>query len=73
MRAVDTNVLVRLMTRDDSRQVAAAEAFVAAGAWVPQLAVAEATLFDQRSITRIHDRARSQLVRREEVGQHLIA
>lgn len=43
MRAVDTNVLVRLMTRDDSRQVAAAEAFVAAGAWVPQLAVAEAT------------------------------
>ena len=43
MRAVDTNVLVRLMTRDDSRQVALAEAFVARGAWVPQLAIAEAT------------------------------
>lgn len=43
MRAVDTNVLVRLMTRDDPRQVAAAEAFVASGAWVPQLALAEAT------------------------------
>ena len=43
MRAVDTNVLVRLMTRDDARQVALAEAFVAAGAWVPLLAVAEAT------------------------------
>lgn len=43
MRAVDTNVLVRLMTRDDPRQVAVAEAFVAAGAWVPHLAVAEAT------------------------------
>jgi predicted nucleic-acid-binding protein len=43
MRAVDTNVLVRLITRDDARQVAAAEAFVANGAWVPQLAVAEAT------------------------------
>ena len=43
MRAVDTNVLVRLMTRDDPRQVAAAEAFVANGAWVPHLAVAEAT------------------------------
>lgn len=43
MRAVDTNVLVRLMTRDDARQVAAAEAFVAKGAWVPQLALAEAT------------------------------
>ena len=43
MRAVDTNVLVRLITRDDARQVAAAEAFVARGAWVPHLAVAEAT------------------------------
>jgi predicted nucleic-acid-binding protein len=43
MRAVDTNVLVRLVTRDDPKQVAAAEAFVATGAWVPHLAVAEAT------------------------------
>ncbi len=43
MRAVDTNVLVRLITRDDVGQVAAAEAFVANGAWVPHLAVAEAT------------------------------
>lgn len=43
MRAVDTNVLVRLMTRDDPRQVAIGEAFVARGVWVPHLAVAEAT------------------------------
>ena len=43
MRAVDTNVLVRLMTRDDRKQVTRAETFVANGAWVPQLAVAEAT------------------------------
>jgi predicted nucleic-acid-binding protein len=43
VRAVDTNVLVRLITRDDSKQVAAAEAFVAGGAWVPHLALAEAT------------------------------
>jgi|SRR5580693_1084095 predicted nucleic-acid-binding protein len=42
MRAVDTNVLVRLATRDDARQTAAAEAFVAAGAWVPLLALVEA-------------------------------
>jgi hypothetical protein len=34
MRAVDTNVLVRLVTRDDVKQVAIAEA-VANGAWVP--------------------------------------
>ncbi|MFP5284626.1 MAG: PIN domain-containing protein, partial [Thermoanaerobaculia bacterium] len=42
MRAVDTNVLVRLITRDDDKQTAAAEAFVASGAWVPQLALVEA-------------------------------
>jgi predicted nucleic-acid-binding protein len=42
MRAVDTNVLVRLVTRDDARQVAAAEAFVESGAWVSHLALAEA-------------------------------
>ena len=42
MRAVDTNVLVRLATRDDARQVAAAEAFVAKGAWVSHLVLAEA-------------------------------
>ena len=42
MRAVDTNVLVRLVTRDDAKQVAAAEAFVEKGAWVSHLALAEA-------------------------------
>ncbi len=44
MRAVDTNVLVRLATRDDARQVAAAEAFVSKGkgAWVSHLVLAEA-------------------------------
>jgi predicted nucleic-acid-binding protein len=43
MRAVDTNVLVRLITRDDVKKVAAAEAFIASGAWVPHLALAEAS------------------------------
>jgi predicted nucleic-acid-binding protein len=43
MRAVDTNVLVRLITRDDRKQVAAAETFVAKGAWVSTLVVMEAT------------------------------
>jgi predicted nucleic-acid-binding protein len=42
MRAVDTNVLVRLITRDDPGQTAAAESFVEGGAWVPSLALAEA-------------------------------
>ncbi len=43
MRSVDSNVLVRLVTRDDAKQVAAAEAFVVNGAWVPHLVVAETT------------------------------
>lgn len=43
MRAVDTNVLVRLVTRDDAKQVRAAEAFVSKGAWVSHLVLAETT------------------------------
>lgn len=43
MRAVDTNVLVRLITRDDARQVESAESFVENGAWVSVLALAQAT------------------------------
>jgi len=52
VRAVDTNVLVRLVTRDDPKQVAAAEAFVAHGAWVPHLVLAEATWV----LTSVYDR-----------------
>jgi predicted nucleic-acid-binding protein len=43
VRAVDTNVLVRLLTRDDPKQAAAADAFVEPGAWISHLALAEAT------------------------------
>jgi predicted nucleic-acid-binding protein len=43
MRAVDTNVLVRLVTRGEAKQVPAADTFVERGAWVSHLAVAEAT------------------------------
>jgi predicted nucleic-acid-binding protein len=42
MRAIDTNVLVRLITRDDLRQAEAADHFVEKGAWVSVLALAEA-------------------------------
>ena len=43
MRAVDANVLVRLITRDDRKQVAAAEAFISKGAWVSTLVLVEAS------------------------------
>jgi predicted nucleic-acid-binding protein len=49
MRAVDTNVVVRLIIRDDARQAVAADAFVAAGAWVSHLALAE-TAWIARSV-----------------------
>lgn len=43
MRAIDTNVLVRLIARDDDKQVAAAEAFVKPGAWVSHVVLVETT------------------------------
>jgi predicted nucleic-acid-binding protein len=41
MLAVDTNVLVRLIVRDDTNQARAAEEFIAKGAWVSHLALIE--------------------------------
>ena len=41
MRAVDTNVLVRLLARDDLKQVARGEEFIAAGAWVSHIVLVE--------------------------------
>ncbi len=41
MRAVDTNVLVRLLARDDLKQTTAAEAFVVNGAWISHIVLVE--------------------------------
>jgi predicted nucleic-acid-binding protein len=41
MLAVDTNLLVRLVARDDASQVHSAETFVSPGAWVSHLVLAE--------------------------------
>ena len=43
MRAVDTNLLVRLVVRDDAEQVRRAEAYVERGGWLSHLALAEMT------------------------------
>lgn len=43
MRAVDTNILVRLIARDDPQQLAAAEAYIGKGAWVSTVVLAEAS------------------------------
>ena len=63
MRAVDTNVLVRLLTRDDVKQVAAAEAFVARGAWVSHLVLAEATWV----LTAVYDRGPAEIAKAVEM------
>ena len=42
MLAVDTNVLVRLLARDDAKRALAADQAVAGGAWVSHLVLAEA-------------------------------
>ncbi|MBZ0111544.1 MAG: type II toxin-antitoxin system VapC family toxin [Thermoanaerobaculia bacterium] len=41
MRAIDTNVLVRLIARDDADQTRHAEEFVNRGAWVSHLVLLE--------------------------------
>jgi predicted nucleic-acid-binding protein len=70
VRAVDTNVLVRLVTRDDAKQVAKAEAFVASGAWVPHLVLAEAMWV----LTSVYDRRPAEIATAVEMllnHQHL--
>lgn len=59
MRAVDTNLLVRLVVRDDADQVKAAEAFVSKGAWVSHLVLAE-TLW---VLDAVYHRSHAQLAR----------
>jgi predicted nucleic-acid-binding protein len=41
MHAIDTNVLVRLLVRDDAKQAKIADTFIAKGAWVSHLVLVE--------------------------------
>jgi len=70
MRAIDTNVLVRLLTRDEPKQAAVADAFVQQGAWVSVLALAEAMWV----LVAVYDRDAVQVARAVEMllnHQHL--
>ncbi len=58
MLAVDTNVLVRLLARDDARQALAADQAVAKGAWVSHLVLAEAI----RILDAVYGRTAKQLI-----------
>ena len=57
MLAVDTNVLVRLLVRDDPDQLRASEEFISKGAWVSHLVLAE-TLW---VLDSVYDLSRAQL------------
>ena len=58
MLAVDTNVLVRLLARDDARQAKSADQFIARGAWVSHLVLAE-TLWVLESV---YERGTTQII-----------
>jgi len=59
MRAVDTNVLVRLLTADDAHQAAAAEAFVtvAGHAWISHIVLVETVWV----LESVYDRSRAEI------------
>ena len=63
MLAADTSVLVRLLVRDHAAQLAVAEDFVKAGAWVSHLVLAEAVWV----LDAIYDRTPTQIARAVEL------
>ena len=63
MRAVDTNVLVRLITRDDRKLVVSAEEYVSKGAWVSHLVLAETSWV----LDSVYDRTREDIAKAVEM------
>ena len=63
MRAVDANVLIRLITRDDKKQVESAEEFVSKGAWVSHLVLAETSWV----LDSVYDRTREEIAKAVEM------
>lgn len=59
MRAVDTNLLIRLLVRDDASQVKAAERFIEKGAWVSHLVLAKTVWV----LDAVYERSPSQLAK----------
>lgn len=57
MVSVDTNILVRLITKDNATQVVAAEAFIKRHAWISHLVLAETIWV----LATAYDRTRSEL------------
>ena len=58
MLAIDTNLLVRLLARDDAKQALAADQAIAKGAWISHLVLAEAI----RVLDAVYTRTPKQLI-----------
>ncbi|MGH7654333.1 MAG: PIN domain-containing protein [Gemmatimonadaceae bacterium] len=57
MRAIDTNVVVRILVRDEPEQAAAADAYIGGGAWVSLLVLMETTWV----LRSVYDRTAAQI------------
>ena len=61
MRAIDTNVLVRLIVRDDAKQLRMAQDFITAGVWVSHVVLVE-TLWVLESVYEVDRRGIAETV-----------
>ena len=66
MRAVDTNIVVRLITHDDPKHLAAARAFIAPGAWVSHVVLTEVAWV----LEAVYDRSAAQIAATIEILLH---
>jgi predicted nucleic-acid-binding protein len=58
MIAIDTNVLTRILVRDDAKQTASADKLIHKGAWVSHLVLAETVWV----LDAVYDRSAAQLI-----------
>jgi predicted nucleic-acid-binding protein len=58
MLAIDTNVLIRILVRDDAKQAASADRLIQKGAWVSHLVLAETCWV----LDAVYERTASQLI-----------
>jgi predicted nucleic-acid-binding protein len=58
MLAIDTNVLIRTLVRDDVKQAASADKLISKGAWVSHLVLAETCWV----LDAVYERSASQLI-----------
>src|SRR5689334_21531193 len=71
MHAVDTNVLVRLIARDDTDQTSSAESFIGNGAWVSTLVLIE-TIWVLDTVYELTAREQATVIEMLLLHEHLV-